>query len=340
MTLLGLRRPHTLLVFAVLLTLEAAACGGGADPADPVDAAVGWDVAGDGSDATTDLPTDATTVVPEAKGAFAFVILADLHITDEGELYQKSVAAVQWLNAHAAERNIQVVLVLGDIGYGEGVARSRDLLNQLSMPYVPIIGDNEFHHGDQELFDQVFSANDATVTQVLSNYQRVPAPTTDAGGTKYWFQSVAFDLGGVRFLGVDTGPRNDGKITGEQGDLHDFPGGTWPWFAQQIQNLGARPDESVVLFSHNPLHLFPGGLDVNEMAKVNALVGPVGNLVYGAFGGHYHFDWQDVQKDAGYETFVTASPWAGETVRLRLVTVTGQGDHFAYAHELVDVPFN
>jgi hypothetical protein len=340
MTLLGQRRPRTWIVFAALSALTLAACGGGADPADPIDAAVGLDSAGDGSDAATDLPLDATVALPEAKGSFSFAILTDLHITDEGEFYQKSVAAVQWLNAHAAERQIQLVLVLGDIGYGEGVARSRDLLNQLSMPYVPIIGDNEFHHGDQELFDQVFSANDATVTQFLSHYERVPAPTTDPDGKVYWFQSVAFDLGGVRFLGVDTGPRNDGQISGEQGDLHDFPGGTWPWFTQQIQGLGVRPKESVVLFSHNPLHLFPGGLDVNEMARMNALVSPVGDLVYGAFGGHYHFDWQDVQKDAGYETFVTASPWAGEKVRLRLVTVTGQGDHFAYQHELVDVPFN
>ena len=44
------------------------------------------------------------------------------------------------------------------MGWGEGLATAKDLLETLTVPYLPIIGDNEIIYGDEANFADVFAS--------------------------------------------------------------------------------------------------------------------------------------------------------------------------------------
>ena len=62
-----------------------------------------------------------------------------------------------WINDNAQEHQIELVPVLGDVGWGEGLTTAKDLLETLTVPYLPIIGDNEIVYGDEANFASVFA---------------------------------------------------------------------------------------------------------------------------------------------------------------------------------------
>ena len=82
---------------------------------------------------------------------FSFVVLADPHIDGDAERKAKFETAINWIINNKADRDIELVFVLGDIAWG----RSRDgrnlkiskvMLDRLKdagIAYIPIIGDNE-----------------------------------------------------------------------------------------------------------------------------------------------------------------------------------------------------
>ena len=290
----------------------------------------------------TDLaPLDVAADVSPLHPQFAFAIIADPHVVGPGENLQRLDKAVAWLNAERSGRSIELVLVLGDLGWGSGggLTTARKALDKLEMPYAPIIGDNEVHGGSEAEFDAVFAPHDATLTTQVDGFERAPTPTVDpVSGVKSWFQNLAFEYRGVRFVGLDWAARVDGTFAGDQGDLHDYPGATFPWLAKQMKALGKRPAESVVLFSHIPMHESPGAFFKDEMKAIVDVVSPVAGMVSAAYGGHYHFDYEQVLDDAGYTLWVTASPFNGP-LRVRVVQVSSNGATFAYTQELVDVPF-
>ncbi|MFT7520434.1 MAG: hypothetical protein ACI9MC_002580, partial [Kiritimatiellia bacterium] len=90
---------------------------------------------------------------------FSFVVVADPHIASAPEHLQRLQGAVEWINAAAIDEKIEVVMVVGDIGWSGGLPRAQQALDALTMPYVPIIGDNEVHIGAEERFDEVFGAH-------------------------------------------------------------------------------------------------------------------------------------------------------------------------------------
>ncbi len=311
-----------------------------ADALSPVDAAEPADA--QTADVQADLePVDAPADVSPMHPQFAFAIIADPHVVGTGENFDRLQKAVAWINAERASRGIALVLVLGDLGWGSGggLGMAQKILDKLEIPYVPIVGDNEVVFGSEEEYDTLFAPHYAELAKQLQGFERAPTPTVDpADGKKSWFQNLAFDYGGVRFVGLDWAARVPGEIASEQGDLHDYPGATFPWLVKQMAALGQRPDESVVLFTHIPMHESPGGFMKDEWKAIVDVIAPVGHLVSAAFGGHYHFDYEQLEEDAGMTLYVTASPFNGP-LRVRVVKVLGNGAAFAYEHELIDVPF-
>jgi len=284
-----------------------------------------------------DVPADVSPMHPQ----FSFAIITDTHVVGKSASFSRLQKVVAWINAERQARGIELVLVLGDIGWGTGggLTLARNALDKLAIPYVPILGDNEVHGGSEQAFDAVFEPHYATLTTQIEGFERAPTPTTDpADAKKSWFQNVAFEHGGVRFVGLDWAARVEGTIAGEQGDLHDYPGATFPWLVKQMAGLGPRAAESVVLFSHIPMHESPGGFLKAEWLAIAGVLAPVGQLVSATFGGHFHFDYEQVEEDVGMTLFVTASTFSGPP-RVRVVKVLGNGAAFAYEHELIDVPF-
>ena len=96
-----------------------------------------------------------------------------------------------------------------------------------------------------------------------------------------WFTNMTFDLRGVHFVCVDWAPRAGGGIGGEMGEIHDFEGGTWPWFERVIEGLPKDVSESIVMASHIPMHMFAftgGGIPA-----ITRLLSPYGENVYANF---------------------------------------------------------
>ena len=305
---------------------------------------------GCGAEETGQATTEdgAAAAIDSAEGAadagpftarFSFAVIADTHVVSKGKNHDRLVAAVDWINKEAGARDIQLVLVLGDIAWAQGMSIGLADLAALQVPWVPIIGDNEIAGGSEVDYEETFAPHYNKLAGQLDDFVRAPLPVTAADGSALWLQNMSFNHGGVRFVGLDTAARVKHPIMSEQGWLHDVPGGTWPWFAAQIGAAKELPDESVVLFSHIPMHTSPGGFDVEEMAQITALIGPLGHKVYAHFSGHYHGDLTQEIKAAGYTAFVTDATWDDE-VRVRVVKVSGNDLGFAYEHKLIDVPWD
>jgi len=88
---------------------------------------------------------------------YSIILLADPHVSNDGEHRERLSRTVDWINAHQEEEQIEVVFILGDVGWGEGLEIAKEELLKLNMPFVPVIGDNEVHFGDEMRFFDVFS---------------------------------------------------------------------------------------------------------------------------------------------------------------------------------------
>jgi hypothetical protein len=273
---------------------------------------------------------------PPMEALFSFAVLADPHITSDLERQDRLAAAVEWINASADAEQIELVFIVGDIGWDEGLPIARALLDELEMPYLPVIGDNEIHFGDEENFDAVFYDHYEALAGELEGWERGPVGTynPDYDQTS-WFQNFAFDYKGLRLVGLDWCSRDSNDLLSEFADLHDFEGGSMPFLRGEIGGLEAGPDENVLLFSHHPMHL--GAFDDAEMEALTGLLGPVGERVAGAWAGHLHLNAEVEVPEAGYTAWVTDAVWDDENT-VRVVSVEGNGERFAYSQELVILP--
>ena len=85
---------------------------------------------------------------------FSFALIADPHITGPGEHEERLRAAVAAVEERVASDNIELVFVLGDIAWSGGY----DLAHAaLSVPWVPVQGDNPIQVGEEDGFELAFS---------------------------------------------------------------------------------------------------------------------------------------------------------------------------------------
>jgi hypothetical protein len=151
----------------------------------------------------------------------------------------------------------------------------------------------------------------------------------------------------VHFLGIDWCARNygGGGLESEQADLHDFPGGTWPWFTADITNCGKEFGENIVMVTHHPMHVAPvlpveaGAFSTDEDNTVETFTSGFGGNVYANLAGHYHIDWHESRTLGQYEIYVTEATKLGAD-NFRLVKVFSDGSGFTYKHQKVIVPLN
>ncbi|MCB9745521.1 MAG: metallophosphoesterase [Alphaproteobacteria bacterium] len=280
---------------------------------------------------------DSTPEAPaaEPEHVFTFAVLADPHITAPSERDQRLAAAVAWINAQAEARKIEVVMVVGDIGWGEGLVGARDLLDALEPPYVPVLGDNEVHFGDEENFDLVFEPQYARLAETFEDWQRAPTGTWNPEWEQTsWFQNFSFTHKGLHFVGLDWVSRDSHQIFGELGELHDFEGGTLPWFGEALSGLPEGIEEDTVLFSHHPMHV--PSFDLAQLAQITAVTSPLEGRVAAAYAGHYHGNHEEEIEDGGYMLFVTDATWDDEDT-VRVVEVWSDGQRFEFTQELVEV---
>jgi len=161
--------------------------------------------------------------------------------------------------------------------------------------------------------------------------------------------NFSFDHRGVHFVCLDWATRKnrptpEDPLQTEQADLHDFAGGTWPWFAADVAACPKEQEENIVLVSHHPMHVAPiiGGLPVNlgafdhgELDRIEIFTAGYGAHVCSNIAGHYHVDLFEPRPEGGYDVYVTVASHLEPAARFKLVRVYGQGDGgpFTYHHE-------
>ena len=280
---------------------------------------------------------DDDTAEPPMEFLFTFAIIADPHVTSSGENEARLIAAVDWINSVAADRQVELALVVGDVAWGGGLDIIVPLLDDLDMPYVPLIGDNEVQSGDEEAFDLMFEPQHESLSTDFERWSKTIAPVYNPlADQENWFSNFSFDHRGVHFVAVDWCARGAFGALTELGDLRDFEDGSWEWFAADLEAMEVASRDSVVMASHIPMHL--GLFDLDELTQIEGLLLQYEELIYAQFAGHIHIDAEEVVGEDLYTVYITDATFDDE-LRVRLVGVSGNGVGFEYEHELVEVPY-
>ena len=224
---------------------------------------------------------------------------------------------------------------MGDIGWSGGLKPARALLDKLSVPYVPIIGDNCMHAGDEKTWEDVFGPVYDDLKADFPGLSHETTPTTHGvTGKTVWLQNLSFDLHGVHVVALDLSPREKLGLIGELGDIHDYPGGSWPWLQKDLSGLKGRAKASVLLASHIPMHQSAGALDAGHILKMKALAGSVPGLIHASVAGHYHVDAVVDIPSLPFISYVVGSVFAGP-LPVHIATATVTATEVTWVHETV-----
>ena len=288
----------------------------------------------------TAVRADSAFLPSEPSFQFSIAMIADPHIGGGGEHSERLRQTVQWLNAHQDSRSIELVFVLGDVGWREGLAESKQLLDELNIIYVPIIGDNEVHFGDEENFGTVYGPQYEHLSESVTDWYK-------EGGGAIWnpehdqdsfFYNYAFTHKGLRLVSVDWASRSDDSFFGEMGDLHDFDGGTWDFFENEIIGSQEQKNDSLLIMSHIPMYLGPGSFDQAEAEQVAALTQSYTDRIFGNFSGHFHINAEGVFEEAGFEYYVTNAIW-DDQITVRMVEVWENEVAFTFQQEVIEFEY-
>ncbi|MDY6912370.1 MAG: metallophosphoesterase, partial [Chloroflexota bacterium] len=275
----------------------------------------------------------------------SFVIITDPHLSGDPDHEKRLSDCVDWINTHKESEHIELVFVIGDIAWEDDhLAQAMNILDGLTIPYVPIIGDNELHADDEEEFNAVFDPHYSYLSTVLDNWHKQPTPVWNPETKDYsYLQNFSFDFMGLHFVCLDWCTRFLEGLKGEQADLHDFTGGTWPWFKQDIIDCDKGKDNNIVMLSHHPMHVTPiidlelGAFGVEENATIEAFTSDYGENIYANFAGHYHIGWREFRELGQYQVHVIEATHIGRNT-MQLVHYQSDEGSFVYRHESVVVP--
>ena len=231
------------------------------------------------------------------------------------------IKTVEWINANAAEHKIKFVVVTGDLtdsAERSEFACAKYILDKLTVPYVPLIGNHDIWpyindenesngpNGDEYFkyaFDPVLDSlatklpewDDGTRNSKVYNPE-----ITNKDGTEAFsiFQNYAFSYGSYHFICADFVSRKH-AVLGRPGalpgaDLHYFEGGTWPWFMSHWNSYQWKHYDNMIVLTHyptpNPRLLAPGiySFAVGEYDSVARFLNGDKNHSGAWFAGHVH----------------------------------------------------
>ncbi len=307
---------------------------------------------------------------PAERCAFSFAILTDTHIGEgiqdyggagwddaqEGDTASDSEAllasAVAEINTAAqTTAGPAFVVVLGDLtdsGERSELERSRELLEALEIPWLPLLGNHEVWpyawdtssdswgeaeepHGDA-LMLEVFEDSFAQAAADIPSLVQAPAVWVLEHEADTPFVSFAFSHCGVRFVALDTNTRTHAPEgypgIGPEAALYDAEGAPWPWLVQDVTaGPGAREGTVVVLGHHPFTNAGLVAFDQDAFDRMEADIQDHGleQRIAAFFGGHLHFDNQG-EGPAGIPVVLTAATKDGRGPRLIQVSETGELD--------------
>ena len=283
---------------------------------------------------------------------FSFAIIADPHIDRNPDHKAKLISTVDWIIRNKNKKDIELVFVVGDIAWGGSRAKRNlrtareilDRLNHAGILYVPVIGDNEIQKRCEKEFADTFNKQYQYLSKILSHWRKAVTPVDG----KY-LQNFSFDYKGCHFVSCDFNSRNPDD---EGGELHDFTGGSWPWFKDDIVNCSKTKKESIVIITH--IGMFRTGFgsadqflfSQDEMRKIQSFLFDYRQYVDSNYAGHIHQNWHSVVWSGVFTTiyhvWTTDETWHGrqwpeaddKEVTIRLVQVNSGADKVNYSQHI------
>ncbi len=235
-----------------------------------------------------------------------------------------------------------MVFILGDIAWGNDgkhVLEAKEILDRLTVPYIPLIGDNDIisnPYGELH-FAEIFEPQYILLSTLLQNWQKTPVhvwnPELERNS---YLQNFSFDFRGIHFVATDWVSRQ-----AEDAELHNFAGGTWPWFVDNIANCQKNREENIVMFSHPPMCNFIGltrySLMSSEFNIVKDFTVQYADYIYANFSGHFHLNGVvDVKNSAGYKVYMTDATFDNKN-SIRVVFVLAFWKRFYYFHSIYEM---
>ncbi|MBN1806140.1 MAG: metallophosphoesterase [Sedimentisphaerales bacterium] len=283
---------------------------------------------------------------------YSFAIIADPHIDRHSDHKTKLIRAVDWIIKNKDKKNIELVFVVGDIAWG-GSGKNRNLkiareilehLNHADIPYVPVIGDNEIQRRCEKEFADTFDKQYQYLSKVLEHWRKAPTPVNGKH-----LQNFSFDYKGCHFVSCDFNSRKPGD---ESGELHEFAGGSWPWFKNDIETCSKTLKENIVIITH--IGIFRTGFGTadrylfsqEQMNKVKSFLFDYRDYVDSNYAGHIHQNWNAVVWSGLFTTIyyvrITDETWYckqwpeadDKEVTIRLVQVDNNKKQVIYSQHI------
>jgi len=325
--------------------------------AEPDEGTAESEASGDVEDAEADVPACRRT----GGRCFSFAQVTDLHVGEgwgdygtpgwddaEGAEDERTAVlrlAVSSINLAVEEYDIRFVAATGDLsdsGERSELWKAREILDQLRVPYLPAIGNHDmwpYTSGEEasgpcgdRVFEEVFADQFERLATLFDGFTKAPTPTfnptCDCDSS---FQNYGFDLEGFHFITLDIGTREHAPL-GYPGvhsgsDLHDFAGGTWPWFEAYLGAVATPGARNTFVFLHHPPIVTTGGLldclDPGEADRLDALLRNDGirGAVWGFFAGHHHVEYAMSVYDGQHVVVMPAT----KDGAVRIVQLFGDG---------------
>ena len=228
---------------------------------------------------------------------FSFAVIADPHVSGNPDRRAKFETAIDWIISNKDSKDIELTFALGDIAWGgprgkRNLATAKKILDRLDkngITYIPVIGDNEVQYGCEKEFEEVFGPHFKILSGRLENWRKAPA----AAAGRY-LQNFSFDYKGCHFVCPDFISRKTGS---EGGELHDFEGGSWPWFKNDIERCPKPKKENIVIITH--IGMFNTGFKFadrfvysgSDMDKIKSFLNDYKDNVDSNYAGHLHLNW-------------------------------------------------
>jgi 3',5'-cyclic AMP phosphodiesterase CpdA len=300
--------------------------------------------------------------------SFTFAHLTDVHIGegpgdygtpgfddsppagDAGAPAQRLRETVNWINANKASQNIAFVIITGDLtdsGEKSELLKAKEILDDLTIPYIPIPGNHEAWPytstaeakepvGD-EYFKNIFGPTfDRLKTQFpgWNDGTRLTRTFNSECNSYAYFQNFSFSYRGYNFICADFAARAHApfgnKGVGPEGDLYDFTGGTWHWLKAHYNEYPGKGRDNMLIFAHYPLTKdIVAGVNAFSVGEYNAIasfLNDTGNKNSAGLwtAGHVHRNKEYNIKTYSFSTICPGiETGAAKEGSLRLITVWG-----------------
>ncbi|MCO5248298.1 MAG: metallophosphoesterase [Chitinophagales bacterium] len=223
-------------------------------------------------------------------------------------------SVVNWINENKDTEDIRFVVVTGDItGSAEEseYRKAKEILDRLTLPYVVLIGNHdiwpyinygneaEYAYGDSlmmAVFEDNFQKN-KLFFDAWDDGTRLTKTYDEESGHFQNLINFSFAYKGHTFISLDWNPRYHVRKAepgiGPEPSLHDYVGGTLPWFVSQLEHPLVEGKKNIVVMSHHPPQrdisaLFNFGFTVDQYEKLSQSILPFKEKTSLWLAGHVH----------------------------------------------------